>query len=78
MVTFKSSDVTSSPESDSAKVAVLDANIETLTAFRDMVEATPLKAIFESVILILTIVRVRLGFLFLFLHRLIGGTTRTR
>ena len=77
MVTFESSDVTSNPESDSAKAAVLDANIETLTAFRDMVEATPLKAIFESVVPILTIVRVRLLVLFLF-RRLIRGTTRTR
>ena len=68
MIACESSDVTPNPESDSATTEVLNTKIKTLIAFKDVVEDTPLKAMFESVILILTIVRVRLLVLFLFLH----------
>ena len=40
--------------------AVLNAEIETLTTFKDIVESIPVKAVFESVIGILTLVRVRI------------------
>ena len=43
---------------------VLDADIETLTAFKGTAETAPVKAVFESVILILTLVRVRFLTLF--------------
>lgn len=78
MVTLESSDGISNPESDSVTTAVLNTSIETLIAFKDIFDATPLKGVFESVILILTIVRVRLPVLFLFFRRLIGGMTRAR
>ena len=63
--------------SRSATTAVLKADIETLTAFKDMVEATPVKAVFESVIVILTLVRVRPPVLILCLHSSTYVTTRT-
>jgi len=47
-----------------ATIVVLSANIEALTVFRDIVEATSVKAVFESVIAIITLVRVRLLTLF--------------
>ena len=40
-----------------AITAILDTDIETLTAFKDTLEATPVKPIFESIIVILTFVR---------------------
>ena len=62
----------------STTTAVLNAGLETLTALKDTVGTTPMKAIFESTIIILTLVRVRLLVLFPFLHSLISGITRTR
>jgi len=58
--------------------AILNTDIEILTALNDTLNATPIKSIFESTIAILTLVRVRLLVLFLFLHSLIGNTVRTR
>jgi len=57
---------------------VLDSDIETIAAFKDSFETTLLKEVFESVIAILGLVRVRFLVLFLFSDRLIGDTTRTR
>ena len=57
---------------------ILNSDIETLTALKDTLEATHIKPIFESIIVILTLVRVRLLVLFPFLHSLISNTVRTR
>jgi len=58
--------------------AILNTEIETLTALKDTLGATPIKPIFNSATIILTLVRVRLHVLFSFLHSLIGNTVRTR
>ena len=58
MATREPPDVTRSFKSGS--VTSLNAQIETIIAFKDTAEATPLKATSESVLSILTIVRVRL------------------
>jgi len=58
--------------------AILTTDIETLTALKDLLKDTPIKPIFESATIILTLVRVRLNILFPFLHSLIGNTARTR
>ena len=63
--------------SHSVTTAVLNADIETLTAFKDTIEVAPVKAVFESIIVILTLVKVRF-LLFPLLHPLIGDTTRAR
>jgi len=65
-------------EHQPAITAVLNAEINTLTVFKDSIESTPIKAVFESVIAILTLVRVRFPVLVPLLHPLISGTTRTR
>ena len=65
-------------KSRSVTIAMLNADIETLAAFKDTVEATPVKVVFESVIVILTLVRVRFPVLFQFSHSLINDTTGTR
>ena len=62
----------------STTTVVLNSGIKTLTAFKDIVEAIPVKPVFEAAITILTLVRVRLLVLFKFLHLLTCGTTRTR
>ena len=56
---------------------MLNADIETLTAFKDTVEATLMKGVFESVIGILTLVRVRVLTPLPFSHPLICDVTRT-
>jgi len=58
--------------------AVLNADIDTLTAFKDTIESIPVKGVFESVIGILTLVRVSLPTSFPLSRPLISGTTRTR
>lgn len=59
--------------------ATLSADIETLKTFEDTVEAAPVKAVFESVIVILTLVRVRfLVPLTPCIRVLIGAMTRTK
>jgi len=57
--------------------AVLNADIGTLAAFKDAVESAPVKAVFESIVGILILVRVRLLTPFPLSHPLIGDTTRT-
>jgi len=57
--------------------AELNADIGTLAALKDTLESAPVKGIFESVISVLTLVRVRLSIPFLLSHPLIGDTTRT-
>ena len=47
-------------ESRSTTTAILNSDIETLTALKNTTKATPVKAVFESVVVILTLVRVRL------------------
>ena len=80
MTTFDSLVIDGAPniESHSAAAAVLNAEIETLIAVKDTVEATPVKTILESVIVIQTLVRVRLFVLSPSLCLLIGDATRTR
>jgi hypothetical protein len=48
--------------SHSATAAVLNADIETLAVAKDTLEIIPVKAVFESVIVILALVRVRVPF----------------
>jgi len=67
MATFEPWAVDDTPlttEHHSPITTMLSADIETFTTFKDTLKATPIKAIFESVIVILTLVRV--GFLSLF------------
>jgi len=71
-------DIPSTIEHHPAMTAILNTDIETLTAFKDTLKANPVKPIFESIIAILTLVRVRLLVLFPFLHSLTGNTVRTR
>ena len=71
-------DIPSTVEHHSAITATLNADIETLAALKDTLDATPAKPIFGSIIVILTLVRVRLLVPFQFLHLLIGNTVRTR
>ena len=58
--------------------AVLNADIENLTAFKDTAEPVPVKAVFKPVIGILTLVRVRSLTPFPLPHLLTDDTTRTR
>ena len=53
-------DVPPSVEDNSMTTAMLNADIRILTTFKDVVGTTPVKAVFESVIVILTLIRVRL------------------
>lgn len=69
---------TSDVKSHSATAAMLSAHVETLAAFKDTVEAIPAKAVFESVVVILTLVKVGLLILFPLLRLLIGDATRVR
>ena len=64
MANFESSDATFNFKSGLVMTAILNAHIETIVAFKDTAEATPLRATSESVLSILTIVRVRLSVLF--------------
>lgn len=65
-------------EHHSISAGVLSPTIDSLTAFKDVVEVTHVKAVFESVVAILTLARVGFLVLFQFLHPLIGDTARTR
>jgi len=71
-------DIPATIEHHPAVTAILNTDIETFTAFKDTLKATPVKAIFESIIVILTLVRVSLRVLFSSSHSLIGNTVRTR
>jgi len=71
-------DIPSTIERNPAITAILNTDIETLTVFKDALKANPVKTIFESIIVILTLVRVRSLVLFPFLHSLISNTVRTR
>ena len=70
-------DICSTIEHYPAVTAILNTNIETFTAFKDTLKDTPVKAIFESIIVILTLVRVRLLVLFPSSHSLIDSAVRT-
>ena len=67
MTTFEPWGVGDTPPNDwsyPAATAALNADIETLTAAKDTLETIPVKVLFESVIVILGLVRVRVtGFL---------------
>ena len=65
-------------DSYSATTAALNADIETLTAAKDTSEIIPVKLVFESVIVILTLVRVRDPVLSPCLCSLLDTTIRTR
>ena len=62
---------------NSATNAVLSAEIDSLTVLKDAIEATPVRAVIEPVIDILTLVRVRFLTLFPFFHPFISGMIRT-
>jgi hypothetical protein len=64
--------------SRSTTTAVLNADIETLTAAKDTLKIIPVKVVFESVIVILTLVRVRDPVLPPCLCSLLDNTIRTR
>ena len=66
------------PGYQSVTAATPSAGLDTLTAFKDVVEATDLKGVFESAIAILTLVKVRPLALFPFSDPLTSDTTRTR
>ena len=66
------------PGHQSVTAATPSAGLDTLTASKKVVEATDLKAVFESAIVVLTLVKVRLLALFPFLYPLTSDTTRTR
>ena len=65
-------------EDRSAITAELNTDIQTLTVFKGTVEAAPAKAVFESIIVILTLIRVRFLTLFPLSCPLIGSTIRMR
>ena len=58
-MTWVVGDPTPDSGSNSATIAVLDADIETLTATKNTVKIKLVKAAFESAVVILTVVRVR-------------------
>ena len=62
----------------STTTAMLNTDIHSLTVLKDTVDAIPVRAMCESVITILALVRVRLLTLFPSSHPLIGETTRMR
>ena len=62
----------------SATIAALDADIEILTAAQTGFKAPPIKVVFESVVSVLCLIRVRVSPLFPFLHSLLGDVFRTR
>jgi hypothetical protein len=64
--------------SHSATTAVLDAEIETLSAAKDTSEIIPVKVVFESVVVILTLVRVRVPVLSPCSRPLLNNAIRTR
>lgn len=70
------SDIPPNIESHSATTALLNTDLETLIALENTTEAAPVKAVFETVIVVLTLVRVELFVLFQILHPLIKDTTR--
>jgi len=70
-------DTPSTIENHPAVTAILNTDIETFTAFKDTLKDTPVKAIFESIIVILTLVRVRLLVLFPSLRSIIDSAVRT-
>jgi hypothetical protein len=65
-------------DSRSATTAALNADIETLTAAKDTLGIISVKVVFESVIVILTLVRVRDPVMFPYLCSLLDNTIRTR
>lgn len=70
-------DMPSTVEHDPGIIAILHTDIETLTVIKDTLKDTPVKTIFESVVVILTLVRVKFLIFLPFLHSLIGNTVRT-
>ena len=64
-------------EHDPEITTILHTDIETLTIIKGTLKDTPVKTIFESVIVILTLVRVKFLVFLPFLHSLIGNTIRT-
>ena len=67
-------DMPSTTEDRSAIITMLSTDIETLTVLKDTLQAAHITAVFESIIGILTLVRVSLVFVFPSLHSLIGHT----
>lgn len=69
-------DIPPNVESHSATTTSLNTDIDTLIAFENTAEAAPVKAVFESVTTVLTLVGVGLFIPFKILHALIEDTTR--
>lgn len=63
---------------DSAATTAWDADIKSLTTFKDTVVPALVKDLLESVIAVLTLVRVSFPIRSSLLHLLISGTTRAR
>jgi len=64
--------------SHSEATPALNADIEILTVAKDTLEIIPVKALFESVIIILGLVRVMVIVLLPFFYSFLGDTVRTR
>ena len=71
-------DIPSTVEHRSAIAAILSTDIETLTTFKDTLNATPARPIFESIVVILTLIRVRLLVPPPIMRSLTNNTVRTR
>ena len=71
-------DVPTNIADHSMTTTALSADIEILATFKDIVESTPVKAVFGSVIGILTLLGVRFLVLFPFLYPPTGSVIRTR
>ena len=63
---------------DPETIIAMNADIKSLTTLKDTFEPAVVKGVFESVIAILTLVKVIFPVPFSLLHLLIGGTNRTR
>ena len=81
MITFELWAIGDTPPnvgSHSAATATLNTDIGTLTAAKETLEIIPVQVLFESVIFILGLVRVRVTVLLPFLYSTLGDTVRTR
>ena len=72
------SDTLPDAEQRSTAIAVLSAGVTSLTSPKDTTEVTSVKAVFESVVAVLTLVKVRLFVVFSFSRPLIGDAVRMK
>ena len=62
----------------STAAAVLSAGLKPLTALKDTTEVTPVKKVFESAVVVLTLVKVKILVVFSFLRQLIDDSDRMK